>query len=121
MQSYLITRTDTLTPETNTVALERVKYLENVIKDATTVFEAFGNAKTTLNDNSSRFGKYVKLQYTDKNELVSVYTETFLLEKSRLVSVSPGERNYHIFYQIFRGMGSAYPELKSKLELVRDC
>eukprot|EP00605_Chrysophyceae_sp_TOSAG23-4_P002919 GSChrysophyteH1.ASY1.ANO1.3214.1 assembled CDS len=96
---------------------KRAYLLSNVLRDSNTVFEAFGNAKTKSNDNSSRFGRYVKLQFTESNKLVSIYNETFLLEKSRLISVTSGERNYHIFYQVFRGMGSAYPELKKQLNL----
>lgn len=64
----------------------------------------FCTAKTVRNDNSSRFGKYIRLQYTHRDTLVSAFTETFLLEKSRLTSVdSENERNYHIFYEMFAG------------------
>lgn len=96
---------------------KRALLLRDVIRESNLVFASFGNAKTKFNDNSSRFGKYVKLQFTESNKLVSVYNETFLLEKSRLLTVTPGERSYHIFYQLFRGMGSAYPDLKKKLNL----
>ena len=75
-------------------------HMKAVLLDSSVVFEAFGNAKTLRNDNSSRFGKFVKLQYTADGRLVSAVTETFLLEKSRLVSVGKGERNYHAFYQL---------------------
>ncbi|CAN0066168.1 unnamed protein product, partial [Sphacelaria rigidula] len=67
---------------------------------STTVLEAFGNAKTVRNDNSSRFGKYIKLQYDDDFRLVGARTEHFLLEKSRLVNVENDERSYHILYQV---------------------
>ena len=100
-----------------TEAMTRATSLEQILGYSNTVFESFGNAKTLLNDNASRFGKYMKLQFTKKNQLVSIYTETFFLEKSRLTQVIDGERNYHIFYQLFRGMGSAYPELKQSLRL----
>jgi myosin heavy subunit len=73
------------------------------IWESTYVFESFGNAKTIRNDNSSRFGKFIKLQYGSNNRLVTANAETFLLEKSRLTSISSGERNYHVFYQLFRG------------------
>ncbi len=98
-------------------AKARAGSLEEILRYSNTAFESFGNAKTLLNDNASRFGKYMKLQYTKKHQLVSIYTETFFLEKSRLTQVIEGERNYHIFYQLFRGMGSAYPELKQSLRL----
>jgi myosin heavy subunit len=75
-----------------------------VLIESNVILEAFGNAKTVQNDNSSRFGKYIRLQYTSDNQLTSAYTETFLLEKSRLVTVGKDERNYHIFYQLIRGL-----------------
>jgi len=85
-------------------------HMKAVLLDSSVVFEAFGNAKTVRNDNSSRFGKFVKLQYTSDGRLVSAVTETFLLEKSRLVSVGKGERNYHVFYQ----MVTASPALSAQ-------
>jgi ankyrin repeat protein len=98
-------------------AQNRAVALESILGYSNTVFETFGNSKTVLNDNASRFSKQVKLQFTKKNQLVSIYTETSMLEKSRLTQVIEGERNYHIFYQLFRGMGSAYPALKKSLQL----
>ena len=59
-----------------------------------------GNAKTVRNDNSSRFGKYIKLQYNEAGRMMQANTVHFLLEKSRLVSVADKERNYHVFYQV---------------------
>lgn len=90
--------------------------VKNVIIDSNAIFEAFGNAKTVRNDNSSRFGKYIKLEYTADNQLWSAHTETFLLEKSRLVSVGTDDRNYHIFYQMVRGLDATS---KAKLHLTR--
>jgi myosin heavy subunit len=70
---------------------------KDIILDSSIVFEAFGNAKTARNDNSSRFGKYIKFHYTAENELVSAFTERFLLEKSRLVTIeNDDERDYRI-------------------------
>lgn len=56
------------------------------------------------NDNSSRFGKYIKLQYNEAGRMMQANTVHFLLEKSRLVSVADKERNYHVFYQVCKGM-----------------
>jgi hypothetical protein len=84
------------------------------------VFESFGNAKTVRNDNSSRFGKYIKLQYSDNNMLLSAYTDTFLLEKSRILSFNPGESNYHAFYYIVSDLQKQDPELATKFQL-NDC
>jgi myosin V len=81
------------------------------------VLESFGNAKTLSNDNSSRFGKYLKLYYTDEKELVESTTESFLLEKTRLVSVPEKERNYHIFYQLIRGLATVDANACKSLEL----
>ncbi len=79
--------------------------LEDKILACNPVLEAFGNAKTVRNDNSSRFGKYIKIYIKNETkQIVGAYMETYLLEKSRVVSLAPGERNYHIFYQVLVGI-----------------
>lgn len=67
------------------------------------VLEAFGNARTLRNDNSSRFGKFIELGFSRAGHLVGAKVQTYLLEKVRLAFHASGERNYHIFYQILRG------------------
>ena len=67
------------------------------------ILEAFGNARTLRNDNSSRFGKFIELGFSRSGHLLGAKVATYLLEKVRLGSHASGERNYHIFYQILRG------------------
>lgn len=81
------------------------------------ILEAFGNAKTVRNDNSSRFGKYVKILFSLQNQIIGAEIKTFLLEKTRVVGHAPGERNYHIFHQMLAGLSE--PDL-AELSLVSD-
>ncbi|OCT63129.1 hypothetical protein XELAEV_18044226mg [Xenopus laevis] len=82
--------------------------LEDQIIQANPLLEAFGNAKTVRNDNSSRFGKFIRIHFGTTGKLSSADIETYLLEKSRVTFQLSAERSYHIFYQI---MSNKKPEL----------
>ncbi|KAL1192616.1 Myosin-3 [Cardamine amara subsp. amara] len=88
--------------------------IEYEILKTNPILEAFGNAKTLRNDNSSRFGKLIEIHFSETGKISGAKIQTFLLEKSRVVQCTEGERSYHIFYQLCAG---ASPALREKLNL----
>ncbi|XP_019819475.2 unconventional myosin-IXb isoform X11 [Bos indicus] len=78
--------------------------VERTILGAGPVLEAFGNAKTAHNNNSSRFGKFIQVNYLESGIVRGAVVEKYLLEKSRLVSQEKDERNYHVFYYLLLGV-----------------
>lgn len=91
-----------------------VESIDQKIFDASPILEAFGNAKTSHNDNSSRFGKYVEVQYNFECQVIGANISHYLLEKSRICKRGLAERNYHVLYMLCDG---ASKELKDKLGL----
>merc|ERR1719174_3332185 len=88
--------------------------LEQQLLKANPILEAFGNAKTVKNDNSSRFGKFIRINFDASGYIAGANIETYLLEKARIIRQAPDERTFHIFYQLLTG---ASQELKSQMIL----
>uniref|UniRef100_A0ABM5GNE3 non-specific serine/threonine protein kinase n=1 Tax=Pogona vitticeps TaxID=103695 RepID=A0ABM5GNE3_9SAUR len=78
--------------------------LQEKILQVNNLLEAFGNAGTIINDNSSRFGKYLEMKFTSSGTVVSAQISEYLLEKSRVIHQAVGEKNFHIFYYIYAGL-----------------
>ncbi|XP_072423152.1 unconventional myosin-Ib-like [Chiloscyllium punctatum] len=95
-----------------------VNQVKEQLLQSNPVLEAFGNAKTVRNDNSSRFGKYMDIEFDFKGDPLGGVVSNYLLEKSRVVKRLKGERNFHIFYQLLAG-GS--PDLLKHLKVLPDC
>ncbi|SBT36617.1 myosin B, putative [Plasmodium ovale wallikeri] len=91
--------------------------ISKTLWDSNFILEAFGNAKTIKNNNSSRYGKYIKIQLDEDQNIVSSCIEIFLLEKIRVVSQEVDERCYHIFYEIFKGMSD---DMKHKYNIKQE-
>merc|ERR1719282_266645 len=91
--------------------------LEDQIVATNPILESYGNAKTSRNDNSSRFGKFIRIHFTTSGKLCGCDIESYLLEKSRITQQQEVERSYHIFYQLLMPF---VPDLKAKCLLSED-
>ncbi|XP_030030426.1 myosin heavy chain, muscle isoform X47 [Manduca sexta] len=90
---------------------EKKGSLEDQVVQTNPVLEAFGNAKTVRNDNSSRFGKFIRIHFGPSGKLAGADIETYLLEKARVISQQALERSYHIFYQMMSGSVAGLKEM----------
>uniref|UniRef100_A0A4W5MGL6 Osteoclast-stimulating factor 1 n=1 Tax=Hucho hucho TaxID=62062 RepID=A0A4W5MGL6_9TELE len=94
---------------------DKVQHVKDIILQSNPLLEAFGNAKTVRNNNSSRFGKYFEIQFSRGGEPDGGKISNFLLEKSRVVSQNENERNFHVYYQLIEG---ANPQQKEGLGIM---
>uniref|UniRef100_A0A8C7P205 Osteoclast-stimulating factor 1 n=1 Tax=Oncorhynchus mykiss TaxID=8022 RepID=A0A8C7P205_ONCMY len=94
---------------------DKVQHVKDIILQSNPLLEAFGNAKTVRNNNSSRFGKYFEIQFSRGGEPDGGKISNFLLEKSRVVSQNENERNFHVYYQLIEG---ANPQQKEALGIM---
>ena len=85
------------------------KRLQEKILQINPLIEGFGNARTIINDNSSRFGKYLEMLFTKQGRVTGARLSEYLLEKTRVVNQGRAERNFHIFYYLFHGLASSVP------------
>jgi myosin heavy subunit len=102
---------------TENVLSKNTKHIIKILEETPTIFESFGNAKTICHTNATRHGHYLRFYYNLSNELVAARYDMFLFEESRLNYVHNFERNFHIFYQLVRGIHRFDSQIAATLQL----
>ncbi|XP_060786441.1 unconventional myosin-X-like isoform X3 [Neoarius graeffei] len=105
---------------TGAAACEKTNKVEQAIIQSSPIMEAFGNAKTVYNNNSSRFGKFIQLHFSQSGNIQGGCIVHYLLEKNRVVRQNPGERNYHIFYSLLSGANKDQADVYLLLDCPED-
>ncbi|KAI9845070.1 MAG: hypothetical protein M1837_005074 [Sclerophora amabilis] len=93
----------TVEPPQGNQGTRQLSNLSQQILQANPILESFGNAQTVRNNNSSRFGKFIRIEFTRSGQIAGAFIDWYLLEKSRVVRLNSHERSYHVFYQLLRG------------------